>query len=436
MRRRGRSDPPIARAGDTEMSTHGSIPVAPAASVDTPDSDRPMPRGARRPHVGRTESAAVGALASTLAEHVRQDATHGHMRRDAHPKMHGCVQGTLVVHSIDERLREGIFAAPREYRAWVRFSNAHGVQHDLVLDVRGMALKVLAVDPETGARLADESTTQDFLMATHHAFFVPTPAEFVDFPVALRSGAISLAAFFIRRRLWRGAWGLFRSAVAVAQNPLSMHYYSQTPYRLGRETVKLSLRPLERPGWRGVSAFWLKAVPFNVIANLPMPSPLRRRVDALCARLSAPDRLRHALGRSLASRGAGFELCVQRRAGEHMPIEDATARWSEKESPYVPVATLHIHPQPVAARDPGSATGEGNSVADRMNALGERMMFSPWHGFVQHEPVGGINRARLEIYRSISTLRNAAGGARIAEPSALEFDTIRSAVESGQAPAP
>jgi hypothetical protein len=37
------------------------------------------------------------------------------------------------------------------------------------------------------------------------------------------------------------------------------------------------------------------------------------------------------------------------------------------------------------------------------------MAFSPWHARPEHRPLGGMNRARKEIYRVMSEFRRPAG---------------------------
>jgi hypothetical protein len=64
-----------------------------------------------------------------------------------------------------------------------------------------------------------------------------------------------------------------------------------------------------------------------------------------------------------------------------------------------------------------------------MRAIGERLSFSPWHGLKAHEPLGAINRARRQVYRTIAAVRNTANRARMGEPSTAEFDEIRALVE-------
>src|SRR5262245_60860704 len=128
------------------------------------------------------EDAAVAAMVSTLGAHVKEDAAEDAartgitlFRRDAHAKMHGCVQAELTVpDDVPEPFRHGIFARPGTYSVWVRYSNAHGLQHDLELDPRGMAFKVLGIEASADERLTPQVSAQDFLMVTHHSFFVPS----------------------------------------------------------------------------------------------------------------------------------------------------------------------------------------------------------------------------------------------------------------------
>lgn len=36
----------------------------------------------------------------------------------------------------------------------------------------------------------------------------------------------------------------------------------------------------------------------------------------------------------------------------------------------------------------------------------ERLVFSPWHGLVDHQPLGGINRLRRAVYEASVMFRN------------------------------
>ena len=97
-----------------------------------------------------------------LKDQIAREYSPPTLKRDAHPKMHGCVQAELVVEGdVPKELRRGVFAEPAKYCAWVRFSNAFRIQHDLELETRGMAIKLLGVPGKK--LLPDEEFTQDFL---------------------------------------------------------------------------------------------------------------------------------------------------------------------------------------------------------------------------------------------------------------------------------
>ena len=50
-------------------------------------------------------------------------------------------------------------------------------------------------------------------------------------------------------------------------------------------------------------------------------------------------------------------------------------------------------------------------------AFGENLSFTPWHSLPAHRPLGGINRARKEIYRAISKQRHDLNGVFAREPT-------------------
>src|SRR4029450_2956005 len=97
-----------------------------------------------------------------------------------------------------------------------------------------------------------------------------------------------------------------------------------------------------------------------------------------------------------APRAASFDLPVQFHVDENRtPIEDATVEWTQDRSPWQAVAQIRIPRQAIddAAR----------------SARCEQMAFNPWHARPEHRPLGGMNRARKEIYRAISEFRRGPG---------------------------
>jgi hypothetical protein len=303
------------------------------------------------------------------------------VRRDAHPKILGLVRARFIVSAdCPVELRHGVFSQPRRaYDAEVRFSNGHpDMQHDLAFDVRGMAVKLPEVDgdftPEGG---------QDFVMATAEAFFGSNTVDYAGFPAASTS-FFKLVRYFIRKpSRYRGALRLIQSMRTPA-SPLELEYFSQTPYRLGPHCVKFHAQPSARRSSVRDPWYLLPVVRhvLGLIAAAGIPLPAWIPSDAV----------RRALIDDLAAGPVTYDFLVQRWPDlDSLPvwaIEDATRTWPV---PAVRMATIEIPQQ--------------CHIADR-DAEAERMTFSPWHAKKAHQPLGGINRARLAVYRTMSAFRN------------------------------
>lgn len=306
-----------------------------------------------------------------LVEHqVRTAAKKRPARRDAHPKAHGCVQADFkVLDNLPPALRAGVFSTPRTYKAWIRFSNgSEKPQRDGVGDGRGMAIKLVGVEDSP-------STTQDFLMINHPAFFVRNAADYVDFQAAVSRS--SLWRFFIpsfnpfRLRLHE-AWVAFSITRHKVANPLSSRYWSMTPYRFGDRECKYSARP------SGPES------PYSATEQ--------------------PNFLKHNLASHLASHEAAFDFMVQLRTSpDEMPIEDPTITWDENDAPFIPVALITIPKQTFDSPD--------------QLAFCENLSFTPWHCIEEHRPLGGINRVRRTVYETISRLRHELNSTPRSEPT-------------------
>ena len=316
----------------------------------------------------------VRAATTSLDEHAKDDHLY---KRDAHAKPHGCVKALLEVDpSLDPRYRHGVFAEPgRRYHAWVRFSN--GTQDDdRQFDARGMAIKLMNVPGPKLLEAADdpEQATQDFVMVNYHTFFLRTVAEYEQF-FAYQARDEPLRYFFAG---WPWSWKLhafYHGAHMLFQriaSPLATRYYSMSAYRLGAANVKFSVQPCVR-------------------RDVAMPSS------------PTPHYLRDALVRDLQSTDACFRFLVQLQdPTKNMPIEDPTIEWDQRESPYVPIATLTIPVQ------------EFNT--DVQNRFCEQLSFAPWHSLPAHRPVGALNRVRQAVYLEVSRRRHARNGLRRGEP--------------------
>jgi hypothetical protein len=293
------------------------------------------------------------------------------MRRDAHPKHHGVVVGRFTVaDDVPEALRHGIFASPREFTAWIRLSNAAPrLQHDLRLDVRGFALKLLNV---AGPKLTEDepdALTHDFLLASAPTFFVRNPTEYVPFSIAVEKKHPFTQFFFKGGR--RPELRTLLASLIRIKNPLAIPYWSQVPSRLGPHAVKYHVRPRVPHAEGGLG--------------------LHR------------DYLRRNMAATLRAREVVYDFLVQRQTDPAaMPIEDPVIRWDETASPFVKVAMIVIPRQ----------TFDG---PEQMTAA-EHLSYTPWRCLAEHEPLGGIQRVRRVVYREISTMRHAANGVPRREP--------------------
>lgn len=324
------------------------------------------------------EAEAVRAIMQKIETRVRAAATSSPARRDAHPKAHGCVAAEFnVLDSLPPFLRVGIFSQVRSYQAWIRFSNgSEKPQKDALGDGRGMAIKLMGVE-------RSRSGTQDFIMINSPAFFVRNAVDYVAF----QEVANQLRFFFpsLNPFKFRIHELLMARAITsrIVSNPLSIQYWSITPYLFGNIPCKFSARP-------SGSTF-------------------------TCNDRSTPNFLHDNLAKCLSAQGAAFDFCVQiRSTPDSMPIEDPTIEWREADSPFIPVARITIPRQ--------------SFDAPEQVAFCENLSFTPWHGLDDHRPLGGINRARRAIYETISRVRHEINGVPRNEPVGISkpFTPIRS----------
>lgn len=315
-----------------------------------------------------TERTAVDEAVEVVVEAMTRAVGDG-TTRDAHTKHHGLVRATVTIESdIPLPLRHGLFREPRAYQAYIRFSNGRPtatLPPDAAPDVRGMAIKLLGVDgrKESG----DEKFTHDFVLASHPVFFVPDVFSYVDF--------LRLPRLEDKLRRFPELARSFR----IFENPLSIRYFSQTPYALGPEVVRYV------------------AVPFTP-AEQP---PIALTPEQIAAR--SPHYLREAMASHLASQDATLRLCIQQAPDPAAAlVDDATRPW---EGPLVPVATITIPKQAFqsAAQD----------------AFAETISFSPWHCLPDHRPLGTVNLARRRVYRAASLLRHANRAVPVREPDGV-----------------
>ena len=307
------------------------------------------------------EAAVVAEFVEFLkdASAARARKSGGPVRRFNQSRASGCVEAQFtVLDGLPAAHRAGIFAAPRSYRAVIRFASATS-SSDKERDTRGMAIGVMDVP---GANLTAGEMRQDFVLNSHPVMVAPDARQFLALLRANEAGGLRRILYFATHP--KAA----RIGAASRQHHtshLDIPYWSTTPYAFatGRR-VKYMARPCS--------------------------SPASRLPDSL-----TDDYLRVALQRHLEQREACFDFLVQFHQDDtRTPIEDASVEWKPADSPWHAVARITIPKQ----------TLEGATGNAREQAI-DAMAFNPWHALAEHRPLGGMNRARQEIYRALSEFR-------------------------------
>jgi hypothetical protein len=319
-------------------------------------------------------------------------ADGGHAIRSVHAKSHGILQGCLEVTSgLPADLAQGLFAKPARYPVVMRFSTIPGdILDDSVSVPRGLAIKIVGVE---GERLegSEADVTQDFLLINGPAFGAPNPKKFLS--VVRLLARTTDKAQWLKKILSAVMRQVQKAIVATTGRPsatvatlgghpethiLGETYYSQGPLRFGDYIAKISVAPISP----GLTA--LVQAPLNVNG--------------------VPNGLRQAVVEFFRDNGGVWEVRAQLCTDlEKMPIENAAVVWPEELSPYRPIASITVKPQPAWNDARASAVDDG-------------MSFSAWHGLAAHRPLGGIMRARKAAYEMARRFRAERNGRVIQEP--------------------
>jgi hypothetical protein len=306
---------------------------------------------------GPDEAALIAEFIAFLKEASARREPTGTVHRFNQGRHTACVRAEFTVPAdLPTDLRVGLFATPGTYPAWIRFANASS-QSDREKDVRGMSIQISGVP---GRNLTPGSTTQDFVLNSHPVMVVANPRDFLQLLKALERGGLHRVLYLLTHP--RTA----RRGLAARGHPtchLDIPYWSTTPYRFGEQrAVKYAVKPCS-----------------SVTSAATTPPTDHYLRDALRAHLERSE--------------ACFDFLVQFRTDErNMPIEDASVEWKEQESPFRAVARIRIPTQDIG--EPGR------------ERRCEEVAFNPWHSLAAHEPLGGLNRARRDIYRVMAEFRH------------------------------
>ena len=312
-----------------------------------------------------------------ISAFTRENWLPGAAQRFGNTKTFGVLRGEFtVLPDLPEHLRQGLFATPRRYPAWVRFSGPGPFAPPDLEDLGqcSVAIKVMGVD---GPKLMpDEERTQDLILVSPASFVTPDIRENSRMQKWVRAKApLGYLLDPPGRHLLHLAMQLLYSPMHA--NPLEVQYYSNVPFLLGEgRAVEYSLKPRQRGRTR---------IPAHPTENY----------------------LREAMVRTLARGDWEMDFMVQVQTDPHrMPIEDATVKWPERLSPYVPVARLRLPAQ--------------RFDSDAQLAFADVLRYNPWHSLPEHRPLGNSNRARRRMYAELAQLRQSMNAVPHVEPDGSE----------------
>ena len=312
-----------------------------------------------------------------LTKFTRENWLPGGAQRFGNTKTFGVLRGEFsVLPDLPGNLRRGLFAEPRTYPVWVRFSGP-GPYSPPDLEDYGqcsVAIKVMGVP---GPKLMDdEQFTQDLILVSPASFVTPNILENAKLQQWVRAKApLAYAINPGDSHLIHLFMQLLYSPMHA--NPLEVQYYSNVPFLLGPgQAVQYSLKP---------------------------SSPGQTKIP----RHPAENYLRDAMIKTLDAGEWNLDFMVQVQTDPfRMPVENASVKWPESMSPYIPVARLRLPAQ--------------RFDSDEQLAFADVLRYNPWHSLAEHKPLGNSNRARRQMYWELARLRQAMNQVTHREPTGEE----------------
>ena len=326
------------------------------------------------------EDAHLASIISSFERQMRGLWKPGGFERGGNTKTHGIVRGEFVVHQdLPPQLRHGIYAEPRTYRAWVRFSGPGPYITPDIEDVGFMSISIKLMGVPGPKLMEEEKFTQDMFGVSTPTFV--TPDTRANAQLQIESVKNAQFYYFVNFRrshildlIMQGLWTKTQSS------PFEAPYFSCVPYLLGEgQAMQYSI--------------WPKRKRRTPIPRLPLRPP--------------DDYLRDAMVATLAREDVEFDIRLQLQTDPHlMPLENNAVLWPEKLSPRVSAATLRIPRQ------------KFDSPAQMEFA--KRLSYNPWHCIPEHRPLGNQSRARRRMYYELSRLRHTMNAVPHYEPTGDE----------------
>jgi hypothetical protein len=280
---------------------------------------------------------------------------------------------------VPEHMRRGIFAEPRTYRAWVRFSGPGPYVTPDIDDVGFMSMTIKLMGVPGPKLLDDERSTQDLLAVSTPTFV--TPDTRANAKLQQWSYKNAPVFYFVNLREPHILDSIMQLLWTKTQtSPLESEYFSCVPYLLG-------------DGQAMQYSFRTRLTTRTRVPRLPLRPPDNYLRDAMVA--------------TLAERDVEFDILLQLQTDPHrMPIENNAVLWPTKLSPRVPAAVLRIPRQTFDSPE--------------QLAFARVLSYNPWHCIPEHRPLGNQSRARRRMYGELSRMRQRMNSVEHYEPTGDE----------------
>lgn len=326
------------------------------------------------------EDAYIDSIITSFRAQMQSLWKPGAYERGGNTKTHGIVRGDFIVHdNLPTELRHGIYAEPRTYKAWVRFSGPGPYVTPDIDDVGFMSISVKLMGVPGPKLMPDERFTQDMFGVSPPTFV--TPDTIANAQLQVESFKNTQIFYFLNLHrphvldfIMQGLW------IKTQSSPLEAPYFSCVPYLLGE-------------GQAMQYSFWPTTTRRTPVPRLPLRPP--------------DDYLRQAMAKTLAIEDSSFDVRLQLQTDPHfMPIENNGVYWPERLSPRRSVATLRIPRQTFASQ----------AQLD----FARKLSYNPWHCIPEHRPLGNQSRARRRMYDTLSRLRHTMNNVDLYEPDGDE----------------
>jgi hypothetical protein len=326
------------------------------------------------------EEAHLDDILTTFTAQMKRLWNPGYFERGGNTKTHGIGRAELTVRDdLPEAMRRGIFAEPRSYRAWVRYSGPGPYVTPDIDDVGFLSMSIKLLGVPGPKLLDDEKFTQDLLGVSTPTFVTPnTRANARLQHWSYKNAQVFYFVNFREPHILDSIMQLLWTKTQTS--PLEGEYFSCVPYLLGEgQAMQYSFRPRLQTRTR--------------VPRLPLRPPDNYLRDAMVATLAGQD--------------VEFDILLQLQTDPFlMPIENNGFLWPTKLSPRVPAAVLRIPKQKFDSPE--------------QLEFAKVLSYNPWHSIPEHRPLGNQSRARKRMYYELSRLRQKMNEVEHYEPTGDE----------------